>query len=213
MTPRLRSANWSNTLLKLGVAVPFIYFGIPLVAAPLYPGYSFIRNTASDLGSDQALHPTPVNVAIITLGIVMLLAAYGLLRGMRKAGINTLLSVVTAVSVASAGLGTLLSGIFPSPDPRHGGGALGAGLFLLPFIVGLSLWRTLPSRTFRVGFLGLALLFVAMVPIMSGATSIDTVASAGLLQRILALTAFGPIGLGAYALLRLSRSEPSRSAG
>jgi hypothetical membrane protein len=189
--------------------VPFIYFAIPVVAAPFYPGYSFIRNTASDLGSDQALHPAPVNAAIITLGIVMLLAAYGIFRGMARVGINPIMALVSAVSVASAGLGTLLSGVYPSPDPRHGGGALGAGLFFLPFLIGLVLWRKLPSRALRGGFLALAVLFIAMVPIMSGVTPIDTATSEGLWQRILALTAFGPIGLGAYALLRLTRTESS----
>ncbi|USG68147.1 hypothetical protein NDK47_13045 [Brevibacillus ruminantium] len=68
------------------------------------------------------------------MGIVTLIAAFGFLLALYRLGTNPLLAWLTMIVVLSNGLGTLLSGIFPIPDPRHGGGALSAGMFLVPFI-------------------------------------------------------------------------------
>lgn len=46
------------------------------------------------------------------------------------------------------------------------------------------------------------LLFVALIPVMSGIAGIDTRAYQGLLQRVAALIFFPPIGVGAYFLAK-----------
>ncbi|WP_312110034.1 DUF998 domain-containing protein [Brevibacillus reuszeri] len=189
-------------LLRMGIAVPIIYFGIPIVAAPYYPGYSFVKHTASELGSNRAVHPDPVNAAIIILGIVTLLAAFGFLLALYRLGTNPLLAWLTMIVVVSHGLGSLLSGIFPIPDPRHGGGALSAGMFLVPFIFAFVLWKRSNTRLLKGYLIANIILFVAMVPIMSGIIEMDRSMIAGLLQRILAFTAFTPIGVGAYVLMK-----------
>ncbi|MFD2170516.1 DUF998 domain-containing protein [Tumebacillus lipolyticus] len=200
---------WSGTeaMLRFGLMIPILYFGIPVIAAPFYPGYSFIRNTASDLGSNHAVYPMPVNVAIILLGVVTLIAALGFLRAFLRLGTRPYLAWIVSLAVCSAGLGTLLSGIFPSPDPRHGGGILGVGTFLLPIIFAIALWKQSDSRLLKGYFVGNILLFVAMIPVMSGMVEIDKSMIRGLLQRILAFTAYTPIGVGAYMLQKRLRSK------
>ena len=44
-------------LLALAVLIPFIYYGIQIYAASFNPGYSFIHQVASELGSTRAVHP------------------------------------------------------------------------------------------------------------------------------------------------------------
>ena len=56
-------------LLGLGVAVPFLYYGVQLVAAPFFPGFSFLGTTASELGSDRSTHPSIFNAGTILLGV------------------------------------------------------------------------------------------------------------------------------------------------
>jgi hypothetical protein len=63
-------------LLRVGIAIPFLYFGLQLIAAPFYPGYSFVRNVASELGSDLARYPTPFNIGIMILGILFVREHY-----------------------------------------------------------------------------------------------------------------------------------------
>ena len=48
-------------LLRFGIAVPLIYYGIQALAAPFYPDYSVLGNTASELGSDRSKHAVIFN--------------------------------------------------------------------------------------------------------------------------------------------------------
>ncbi|UVI33459.1 DUF998 domain-containing protein [Paenibacillus spongiae] len=206
-----KARSGTEALLRVGMAIPFLYFGIPAIAAPFYPGYSFIRNTASHLGSNHAVYPLPVNAAIILLGIATLIAAFGFLRAFLRLGTHPFLAWLTSIAVFSNGLGTLLSGIFPSPDPRHGGGIWGIGTFLLPLIFAIVLWKQSDSRIWKGYLAANLLLFAIMIPIMSGMVEIDKSMIRGLLQRILAFTAFTPIGVGAYMLQK--RLWSKRQAG
>lgn len=199
-------------MLRMGIVVPIVYFGIPIVAAPYYPGYSFVKHTASELGSNRAIHPDPVNAAIIVLGIVTLIAALGFVLALYRLGANPLLAWLTAIVVASNGLGTLLSGIFPIPDSRHGGGALSAGMFLVPFVFAIVLWKRSDTRLLKGYLIANMILFVAMVPIMGGIIEMDRSMIAGLLQRLLAFTAFTPIGVGAYVLMNCMKKLPTTNA-
>ena len=48
---------FNRIALQAGIAVPVLYYGVQLLAAPFYPGYSFITNVASDLGSPTSTVP------------------------------------------------------------------------------------------------------------------------------------------------------------
>jgi hypothetical membrane protein len=98
--------------------MPVIYFGVQIVAAPFYPGYSFSQNTASMLGTTNSHQPWIFNLGAILTGIAGLLGAIGLFRALRATTWTTL-SLITALCIAANGVLALKAGLFPMPDPRH----------------------------------------------------------------------------------------------
>jgi hypothetical membrane protein len=187
-------------LLRLGVLVPFIYYGIQVAAAPFFPNFSFIGTTASEMGSTLSRHPAIFNVAIITLGVVTLLTSLGYLLALRRLRVAPVLPLVTSADIALNGVQLLWAGLHPLPDPRHAGYTLFvAGMVALPVLITLSLWRR-ASPPLRTYFVATLLLLAAMVPIVTGVTGIDRRTYRGIIQRLYTLTTYPPIAVGAWAL-------------
>jgi len=203
--------------LGMGVAVPFLYFGIQVVAAPFYPGYSFLNRDASALGSDGSSCPSIFNVGAIFVGVVTLIASWGFLRAFQRLGTNPILAWLTTLALISSGLAHINAGVFPQPDPRHSGGLLallGIGTFLLPILLPAALWKLREARLLKILFIANWLMILALFPIMSGLIQIISVNAGvelqgyqsflnnyhGLIQRIAAFVIFFPIGAGAYFL-------------
>jgi hypothetical membrane protein len=200
-------------LLGLGVAAPLLYYGVQVVAAPFFPGFSFLGTTASELGSDLSTRPSIFNAGTILLGISALVAAFGFLRALLYLGAHPILAWLTSIDVAATGLSSLWAGIFPLPDPRHGGHpAFLIAMLLLPVIMATTLWTLGASRPLKSYFAATIGLLLVMFPVMSGMTGLDTHTYRGVFQRIFALTVFPPIGVGAYVLApRILKKKGSES--
>jgi len=198
--------------LAAGIATPFLYFGTQLVAAPFYPGYSFLSQVASELGSDRAASPTVFNVGVFLTGIATLLAAFGIGRALRTAGIRPAWVWVVALALISCGAGSINAGFFHLPNPRHNPGLLGAGMFVLPLVLPLATWKLPHARGLNVYLVGNIVYIAVLAPVMGGAFGLDTHAYQGLLQRLFALTLFLPIGIVSWFLLRASISPDERAA-
>ena len=56
-----RSDDLTLALLGFAIAVPVLYYGIQVVAAPFYPDFSVVRTIASELGTDRSTHPWVFN--------------------------------------------------------------------------------------------------------------------------------------------------------
>ena len=54
--------------LRMAMAVPFLYLGTLLVSAHFYPGYSHVRQAASELGMAGAPRPEIFNVGSSSSG-------------------------------------------------------------------------------------------------------------------------------------------------
>ena len=189
-------------LLRLGILVPFVYYGTKVAAAPFFPGFSFVGTVASEMGSTLSRHSAIFNVGLMALGVITLLASVGFLLALRRTGVNPTLTLLTSVDIALNGVQSLWAALHPLPDPRHAGYTVFvAGMFVLPVMLALSLWRgaSPPMKAYLVATL---LLLVAMVPVMTGLTGIDRRAHRGLVQRVYTLAIFPPIGVGAWALAR-----------
>jgi hypothetical membrane protein len=191
--------NLTVTALRFGIAVPFLYFGIQLIAAPFFAGYDFLGMAASLLGSERSSLPVLFNVGAMITGVAALIAAFGFLSAFAVLKVQPVLAWLTAIAVFLCGLSSLWAGIFPMPDPRHGENPFAIGLFVMPFVTLATFWNQSQIRKY---FLVCVLLFLALIPFMSGLIAIDRSALEGLLQRLLALAAFAPIGLTAYQLLK-----------
>jgi hypothetical protein len=188
--------------LLAGITVPLLYFSTQIIAAPFYPDYSFLTMVASVLGSDLAIYPAIFNVGAIITGIATLIASLGFLLALQRLEVNPVFAWLTSIAVFLNGLGSLWAGFIPLPDPRHGSNPFVVGVFTLPALLAATLWKRSDARLMKVYLILTNLLFIALIPVMSGAAGLDTRGYQGLLQRIIALVFFPPIGVGAYFLIK-----------
>jgi hypothetical membrane protein len=209
MRPIRRGDGITLALLGAGIAVPLFYYGVQVAAAPFFAGFSVLGTTASELGSDRSTRPWIFNAGAILTGIAALLASIGFLRALRRLGVASILAWPPFLAVAVTGASSLWAGMYPMPDPRHGGHpSLLVGMLAVPFALAAATWRVVSSRAYRGYLAATILLLLVMVPIMSGMTRLDTHAYRGLFQRIFALTVFAPIGVAAYVLARRILASP-----
>jgi hypothetical membrane protein len=196
--------------LGLAMAVPFLYYGTQVVAAPFFPDYSFMRQPASLLGSNLSTRPLIFNAGVIATGLATLVAVPGFFVGFQNVGANRFLTWITCLALLGTAISSLWAGYFPLPDPRHvGHPALLIAMILLPFLLTATLWKVRNAWPLKV-YLGATIaLLIAMIPVMSGATGLDTRSYSGLLQRIFAFTVFPPIAVcGFFLTRRISTSSP-----
>jgi hypothetical membrane protein len=210
MRPLRRRDDITLASLGFGIAVPFLYYGAQLLAAPSFPGFSLLGTTASELGSDLSTRPSIFNVGAMLTGVAALIASAGFLRTLRHLGTNQILALLVSVAVAATGLSSLWAGSFPLPDPRHGGHpSLLIAMILVPFVLAVASWTLGVSRPLKAYFAATIGLLLVMVPVMSGRIGLDRHTYGGLFQRVFALTVFPPIGVGAYILARRINAAPS----
>lgn len=195
-------------LLVAALLVPFVYFGAQALAAPYFPDYSILTTSASALGSDLSSRPNILNTGALLTGALALLGSLGLATALPRAGGGRVAAWILGLCVASAGLASLWAGWHPLPSPRHNPGALGVGMFLAPFAALFASWRLRSAKALRIFLITNSALFVVLAATMSGVLRIDLPAYGGLVQKILAATAFLPSAVLAAALLSRSRTEP-----
>lgn len=192
-------------LLLGAVLVPIVYFGIQLVTAPFFPGYSLVRDAASLLGSDRAEHAVWFNLGAAASGICAIAGGFGIFRALRPGG-PTWLRFLIPFALLLLGCGNIWAGTFTIPDPRHAANPFAPAYFAMPLLLCLAGWVARDLRGQRIYLSLNLLLFVALVPVMAGFTAIDRGAYGGLLQRILAFAVMMPIGVLGWHLLRKPRS-------
>lgn len=192
--------------LCCGALVPLVYFGVQFIAAPCYPDYSFLVNSASQLGSDRSTCPQWLNGGAILSGILGLLSTYGIGTRLQAAGANVWFAWACAACAASVAAAAIWAGLHPMPDPRHNPGAIGIGMFIGPFALLAAFWKLRDARAMRAYLWFTLAAFALLVPIMSGISPIDLQRYGGLLQRIAALVLYLPPAVTAWWLL--SRRSP-----
>ena len=216
----------TRRLLIAGAAVPLLYFGVQLVAAPFYPGYSFLARDASTLGSPGSRFPAIFNLGSIVTGVVTLVATLGFYRAFRYLRIPPPLTWTTTFALVGSAIGSINAGVHPLPDPRHTSGilwVLGMGLLLLPFLLPVALWQVADLRSIRRYLVANLIVVAALIPVMSGLVERWIMMAGvelpglqsllnnyqGMLQRIAAIVVFVPIGITAAALARRLTTPPN----
>src|SRR5215216_1684405 len=91
--------------LASGILVPILYFGTQLLAAPFFPGYSFLSMAASVLGSDLATYPAIFNTGAMITGISTIIASVGFFLALQHLGTNHFLTWLTSLAILLNGLG------------------------------------------------------------------------------------------------------------
>lgn len=205
--------------LKLGIVIPVLYFAMQIAAAAFYPGYDFLTQDASTLGSPGSSFPSLFNSGAIIEGVIKCVVAWGFLRGSQGLEIPPRLAWLTSLLLLGSGLASINAGVFPLPDPRHTASPLAVlniGTILLPFVIPAAVWKLCEGQTVRVYFIANIIAFITLIPIVSGLIQILTVMAGvewhwyqtllnqyhGLLQRIATFITLTPIGVATYLLTR-----------
>lgn len=204
-SPSLRGA------LVCAIAVPFVYYGTQLVAAPFFPGYSFLRQAASVLGSDRAVLPWIFNSGAVLTGIATLIGAAGIALALRRLGRPPLAVALVALALLINAVVSIKAAYFPLPHPRHGSGPLMIGILLFPTLMIVALWTLQRSRAIKRYLLATNLWILALIPFMAHWTGLDTREYTGLLQRLATLAIYPPIGIAAWFLARRLREPTARA--
>jgi len=188
--------------LWLAVLVPVVYFGAQIVAAPFYPGFSVLRDVASLLGSDRSTAPWVLNSGAALTGLFATLSSPAMFVALRRQRVSIWAAAALALSLASLGAASIWAGAHPLPDPRHNPGALGAGMFVLPFAAAIAAWQARMPRGLRAYFTLDALAFVGVAAAQSGLIAYDRAQYSGTAQRVGAVIMFVPVAVMAWWLLR-----------
>lgn len=193
-------------LLLLGaVGLPVIYYGVQLAAAPFFPGYSFVRDVASLLGSEGSPSAPLFNAGAIASGISAMVGAAGIFLALRG-GAAMWLRILVTLAVLLMGIGNVWAGVYALPDPRHGANPFMAAFLGMPIILCLAAWLAPALRGLRLYLTVNLLLLAVLAPVMAGGTGIDRAAYGGLLQRLIALVVIVPLGVVGWYLLRRPRA-------
>lgn len=184
--------------LKAGVAIPFFYFGSVVASALFYPGFSFVRQFASELGAVGAPHPQILNAGLVMVGVMSLIAAFGFWRAFGHLDARPILARLTCYVVGMFGVGILMAGIFPIPNYlMHSGFGLSLPVIIGPVLLAAALKARRDARRLRNYLLVTNILIVVMLVFYIACTHTDFV---GIGQLLYSLTAIPWMGVSAYAL-------------
>jgi hypothetical membrane protein len=203
----VRASRW---LLLSGITVPVLYFGTMFVAASTWPAYSHVTRYASELGGPEAPKPWIFNYGIVVMGVVCVVAAIGFGSALTLLTRRVAPSVLAALCVALFGASMVMGGLFPMPNPLHGGFGLGFALVAAPVFMALALRGERRCTGLRA-LLWVSAVFMALVlAVMMGAGRLVTRQNVGLWQRANALVMFPWLGVAAWWLRReLGRAAAS----
>jgi len=194
--------------LCAGIAVPCVYYGLQALAAPFFPGFSFVGTTASELGSELSSRPAIFNYGTMLEGFAWVIASVGFFRAFQQLGVHPVLGWAISLALIGAGMGSFWAGAFPLPDPRHSGHwSFLVAILSQPILLAIALWKG-GHPVLGAYFLVNLVLLAVMVPILSGFTGLDTHSYRGIIQRVFGLTVFLPVGISSIVLGRRIRALP-----
>lgn len=200
-----------RVLLRAAIAVPVLYFATLIVASLLYPGYSHLTQYASELGSATARWPLVFNTGTVVGGLLAIAGGAGFFLALRRVA-HPALAALTGLCVALFGVGFVFGGLFPMPDPRHGGYGTGMAVHLAPVFLVAAIWNARQPRWLRPFLLGVIVYMAAMFLVMMGIGDLVTRANVGAFQRMYALGILPWIGVAAWALDRGMVQRQARAA-
>jgi hypothetical membrane protein len=193
----------ASLLLKLGVLVPVLYYGVLLVGGYLTPGYNHFTQYASELGMAGKPAAQLFNYGIIAAGACAIIGALGALIAMKSLGSSILWAILAALFTAAFGVSLVYGGLYPMPNPLHAGPltwkGLGLGIMAIP--AALFMFLGLSGRSDMGGVKSLLILsFLAMIGltlVMFNVGGLDLVdkTNIGLWQRGYSLAMILWIGL------------------
>lgn len=188
----------SEVLLWSLPAIPSLYYLALVGGAMLQEHYSHARQYASELGAPGASFPWFFNSLIVAAGLMALAGGYALTATLLALRARRLGAVLAGISLAAWGFSTIMAGLYPMPDPRHGGWGVGLIVQLLPLFVLLAIARLEGATSMKLLLAGLFIVSGLIFAVMTWAGELVTPANVGLWQRAYGATLvpwLGVIGL------------------
>ena len=196
------SMSTEKALLQAGIAVPFLYYGNMIVSSLFFPGYSHVRQYASELGGPDAPQPAIFNTLTMILGVFGIAAGVGIYLAVRRLTGRTVLAALSGLLLALFGVAMIFGGAFPMPDERHGGYGLGMAVHLAPLALAAALWKREDLRGLNLFLLAIWVAGLVFFAIMMGVGQMVTRANVGLFQRAYSLASFPWIAVACHGLKR-----------
>lgn len=205
MNERYPNRSITSFCLLAATAMPIIFFGTQIAAAPFYPGYSFSQQSISMLGTSFSRRPWIFNAGETLTGVTALAAALGLYQVFRWKT-NFLLSCLIGFAVACIGIMGVKAGMFPMPDPRHNSWELLQNFIIItPHLMLLALWKQSHSSGLRIYLILSIALLILLVPLSSRL-------GRGTFQRLISTGTLVPVGVVGFSFWReLRREAPDKS--
>lgn len=191
--------------LWAGMAVPLSYFGTQIVAAPLYTGYRWKEQLASELGSSGHGSADIFNAGMFLTGMLTIAAVPAFWLALRRLTASGRDATVVAITLASSGGATLWAALQPLPSNLHNPGLWGAGTVLFPAALAWAIRSVSPLRALRFYLWASFVLAIAVLLVIEAGWAAW---QAGLVQRGAAVLVYAPILVGALCLSRLQNSRP-----
>lgn len=176
----------NKILLMLGVAVPIVYYGSQLIAIPLYPGYDFVTQVASELGSSDSRFPGIFNCGLALAGALIALSAIALYPGLHGYGASGTFSFLGAVAQIAMGAATIWTAVHPLPSDQHINNTLNHGFLATPLLLAALFWQLRAPRPIQLYFTIDAFLVLLLAGLTFGLFSWDVGSYVGAFQRFVA---------------------------
>lgn len=190
-----------KTTLKQAIFIPFVYFGMIVLASLFASDYSHFGQHASELG----INANKTAVVLFQIGIVLTsLSLFSLALGMhlnfkKKFPLSSILIFMFGVTF-------IFGALFPIGSPWHGLYGIGLFVMLIPFIFLYESKDILKSK--QVKNISLLAGFLMFIYLWMMIARLDPIAYRGLTQRLFGIVVFGWIAYVAYHLNKILHAEP-----
>lgn len=180
-------------LIKQGFLLPFIYFGVVIIASLFAKDYSHIGQHASELAINSNKTAVSIfNTGVIITGLLLILFGLGLILN----PVGKLF--ITGTLIMIFGITFLFGGIFPIGSPLHGLYGLGMSMIITPFSFLYEADEKFKSKKIRfITVISGLIIFIYLWSMIAG---LDPRDYRGITQRIFGVVTFGWISYIAYSL-------------
>jgi hypothetical protein len=184
----------------VGAASAVLYVSELVVLGALQPGYSHVRQFASELGMANAAHPQLFAIWVLAQAVVLIAA--GPLFYKRVAGVTgrRTLAATIGLFVACFGVNYIFVAAFPLPDLRHSGFGIAFLTFLVPWLVAWAFWNVPGARSACYAQLLATPVLIALLFLQPDVVRFVDVMNLGLFQRIGAGAFYGWLVLTGFWL-------------
>lgn len=203
------SRNW---LFALTVVSAWLYCLEVAILGAMEPGYSHMRQFASELGMADAAHPRAFFVIVFVEAVLLVMAGWYGYRAVRKLTGRAKLAGVIGVFLACLGANYFFVAFFPLPDPRHSGFGIALFVFFVPWLLAWAFWSYPGARRFCYAQILATPILVISVLLNPAFFDFVTESNQGLYQRIGAILMYGWLVLTGLWLNRSLRWGRAASA-